>query len=228
MQLFKFKLHCFLDALSFSIFLFLSLLYADTNGTKETEEASRRSSKVMIAETSTNIVPRPAIALKKSLLKSKNNSSSSSADKPTILDVKATEVRSPSPISEDPKIGEEISKQSTSSAMSNQKEKKIEEKENEQEQQRKKDEEASKKKTLEEQKEERVKDENECQQLRNAQGNNSSNKIEQETSETNKKIDIEKHVESDTKERKSEIVPVQTTKLRGKSKATGQVMGGWI
>lgn len=181
----------------------------------------RRSSKVIIAETPTNIVPRPAIT-KKSLLKS--TSKSSSVDKPVILDVKATEIRSSIP---EDFVGEEISKQSTSSAISDQ-EKKVEGKENTQEQQRQKDGETSEKGTLKEEKEEeRTKDENKCQQLRNTEGNNSNN-IEQESSETNKEIDAEKEAKSDTKERKSEIVPVQTTKLRGKSKATGQVLGGWI
>lgn len=195
-------------------------MFADTNDTnKEAEEVPRRSSKVMIAEPSTNIVARPAIeTLRKSLLKS----TSSSLDKPVILDVMPVEVRSPSPIPED-LIGEEISKQSTSSAMFDQ-EKKIEEKENAQEQHREKDEEAGEKEMLEGQKEEeRVKDENKCQQS----GNNSDNN-KQEILKTNREIDGEKCTESDTKEQKPEVAPVQTTKLQGKSKATGRVMEGWI
>lgn len=195
-------------------------MFADTNDTnKEAEEVPRRSSKVIIAETSTNIVARPAIeTLKKSLLKS----TSSSLDKPVILDVMPVEVRSPSPIPEDP-IGEEISKQSTSSTMFDQ-EKKIEEKENTQEQHREKDEEASEKEMLEGQKEEeRVKDENKCQQS----GNNSDNN-KQEILKTNREIDGKKCTESDTKEQKPEVAPVQITKLQGKSKTTGRVMEGWI
>lgn len=202
--------------------LFLSFPYADTSDTtKETEEAPRKSSKVMIAETS-NIVPRPAIeTLKKSLLKS---TSSSSVDRSLILDVRATEIRLPSPIPED-LVEEEISKQSTLSVMSDQ-EKKVEEKENAQE--RENDRKVNKEKTLEEQKEkEIVKEENKCQQSQNTEGNDKDN-TEQQISETNKEIDAEKSVESDAKEQKSEVIPVQTTKMRGKSKATGQVMGGWI
>lgn len=175
----------------------------------------------MIAESSTSIVPRSAIeTLKKSQLKS-----TSSSNNEPILDVKAIEVRSPSPIPKD-LVEEEISKQSTLSAMSDQEKKR--KKENTQEQQRKKDKETSEKKTVEEQKEEKsVKDENKYQKSGNTEGNNSDN-TEQETSETNKETDLEKCAESDTKERKPEVAPVQTTKLQGKSKATGQIMGGWI
>jgi len=196
--------------------------YADTNGTKETEEASRRSNKVMMAESFTNIAPRSAI---KTLKKGKLKSTSSSNKEPVVLDVKAIEVRSPSPIPED-LIGEEINKQSTSSAISDQEKK--EKKENLQEQQRRWDEETSKKKTIEEQKEEKsVKHENKCQKLGNTEENYSDN-TGQKTSETNKETNIKKCIESDTKERKPEVASVQITKLRGKSKATGQIVGGWI
>lgn len=216
------KLNNKLFILFLSLYLLFFLVYADTNGTKETEEASRRSNKVIMAESSTNIAPRSAI---KTLKKSQLKSTSSSNKEPVVLDVKAIEVRSPSPIPED-LIGEEINKQSTSSAMSDQEKKG--KKENTQEQQRRKNEETSEKKTVEEQKEEEsVKDENKCQKLGNTEENNSDN-TGQETSETNKETNIEKYIESDTKERKTEVASVQTTKLRGKSKATGQIVGGWI
>lgn len=208
----------------FSLLLFLSFPYADTSDTtKETDKVPRKSSKVTIAESS-NIVPQPAIeTLKKSLLKSTSSSSSSSVDRSLILDVKATEIRLPSPIPED-LIEEEISKQSTLSAMSDQ-EKKVEEKENAQEGEN--DRKVSEEKTLEERKEEEIlKEENKCQQSRNTEGNDRDN-TGQQVSETNKEIDTEKSID-DAKEQKSEVVPVQTTKLQGKSKATGRVMGGWI
>lgn len=170
----------------------------------------------MITETSTDMIPRPAIeTFKKNLLKSAS-SSSSSMDKPVILDIKGIEVRSPSPIPEDP-VGEEISKQS---AMSDKE--KTEKKENTQEQ---KDGEISEKKTLEEQEEEEIKVENKRQQSKSVERNNNDN-TGQMTSETNKEINVEKC--ADAKERKSEVPAVQTTKLQGKSKATGQMMGGWI
>ncbi|XP_011630949.1 transient receptor potential protein-like [Pogonomyrmex barbatus] len=192
------------------------------NSSTTTEAAPRRSSKVMIAKTSD--IPRPAIeTFKKDLLKS---TSSNSMDKALekVLDIKASEVRSTSPIPEDP-LGEEVNKQSTSSAISDQ-EKKIEMKENAQEQQKEK--ETSEDKTLEEQRqEEKVKNEKECQQSENIKKNN-SDYIEEKTPEINKEINIKKFAESDVKESKSEISPNQTTKLQGKSKATGRVMGGWI
>jgi len=202
-------------------------LYVDTNTTKETEESPRRSSKVMIAKTSTNVVSRPVTeTFKKSLLKS-TSSSSNSVDKPAVLDVKATEIRSPSPIPED-LVGEEISKQSTSSAISDQ-EKIVEKKQKTQRQQQEKDDKASERETLEERKEEETdkKDENKHQQSGNTEGNNSDN-TKQKTSETDKEIDTEKYAKTDTKKKELEVPSIQTTKLRGKSKATGQVMGGWI
>ncbi|KAL6258945.1 hypothetical protein P5V15_008871 [Pogonomyrmex californicus] len=187
-----------------------------------TEAAPRRSSKVMIAKTSD--IPRPAIeTFKKGLLKSTSGNSMDKALE-KVLDIKASEVRSASPIPEDP-LGEEVNKQSTSSAISDQG-KKIEMRENAQEQQKEK--ETSEDKTLEEQsQEEKVKNEKECQQSENIKKNN-SDYIEEKTPEINKEINVKKFAESDVKESKSEISPKQTTKLQGKSKATGRVMGGWI
>lgn len=200
----------------------------------------------MITETSTNVVPRPAIeTFKKSLLKSTN----SSVNKQAGLIVKA-EVKSPSPIPED-SVGEEISKQSISSATFNQ-EKKVEETENVQEQQREENEVTSERETLDEQKEEEMKNVQEQQrknevkseretlneqkkketendkrqQSKNVKENNSDN-TGQKTMKVDKEIDTKKYVESDITEKKFEI-PVQTTKLQGKSKATGRVIGGWI
>ncbi|KYN44525.1 Transient receptor potential protein [Trachymyrmex septentrionalis] len=212
----------------------------DETNDNETEETPRRSSKVMMTETSTNVVPRsPIETFKKSLLKSTN----SSVNKQAGLIAKA-EVKSPSP---EDFVGEEISKQSISSATFNQ-EKKVEETENVQEQQQKENEEISERETLDEQKEEETenvqeqqREENEVttereilneqkkndkrQQSKNTKGNNSDNTGQ--TSEVDKKIDTKKYVESDITGKKFEV-PVQTTKLQGKSKATGRVIGGWI
>lgn len=162
-------------------------------------------------------------SMKKSLLKSTSSIDKSSEKR---LDIKVTEHRSPSPIPEDP-VGEEASKQSTSSAITDQK--KIDEgdeskQENVQEQQRKRSEDTSKNGKLEEQtNEERVEDKDKSQQSENTQGNNSDN-VEAEISELQKENDEGK---SKTEEI-PESVPIQTTKLRGKSKATGRIMGGWI
>ncbi|XP_018359091.1 PREDICTED: transient receptor potential protein-like [Trachymyrmex cornetzi] len=213
----------------------------DTND-NETEEAPRRSSKVMITEPSTNVIPRPATeTFKKSLLESTN-----SVNKQAGLIAKA-EGKSPSPIPEDStgeeiskqsissatfnqeniledSVGQEISKQSISSATFNQ-EKKVEETENVQEQQREENEVTSGRETLDEQKEKETEN-YKYQQSKNTEGNNSDN-TGQKTSEVDKEIDTEKCVESDITRKKLEV-PVQTTKLQGKSKATGRVIGGWI
>jgi len=138
------------------------------------------------------------------------------------LIVKA-EVKSPSPIPED-SVGEEISKQSISSATFNQ-EKKVEETENVQEQQREENEVTSERETLDKQKEEETENDKR-QQSKNVKENNSDN-TGQKTMKVDKEIETKKYVESDITEKKLEI-PVQTTKLQGKSKATGRVIGGWI
>ncbi|EGI64238.1 Transient receptor potential protein [Acromyrmex echinatior] len=185
----------------------------------ETEETPRRSSKVMIRETSTNVVPRPAIEMfKKSLLKSTN----SSVNKAGLI-TKA-EVKSPSPIPED--SVEEISKQSISSATFNE-EKNVKEMENVQEQQREENEVTSERETLDEQKEKETENDKH-QQSKNTKENNNDN-TGQKTTEVDKEIYTKKYVESDITEKKEELEePVQTTKLQGKSKATGRVIGGWI
>ncbi|XP_029663485.1 transient receptor potential protein isoform X2 [Formica exsecta] len=142
------------------------------------------------------------------------------------LDVKITETRSPSPIPEDP-VEEEASKQSTSAGMSDQ-EKKIEEKSNYKkeslQEQEKKNEETSEAEKLEEQKKEkREKDEDESGTTQK----NNSKKTAKKTSETNEENAKKKNIESDAREPEVETIPT-TTQLRGKSKATGRIMGGWI
>jgi len=165
-------------------------------------------------------------ALQKStkILKSVN---SSSVNKPAekTFDLKITEIRSPSPILEDP-IEEEVSKQSTSLETFD-KEKKIKEKDNYKKgslQEQKKNEETSEAEKLEEQRKEK-KEKSEEEQSGDIEKNNSK-KTAEKISETNKGSDKEENIESDAM--KSVVAPIQTTQLRGKSKATGQIMGGWI
>lgn len=180
----------------------------------------------MISETATDEVPRSTIkTFKKSLLKS-----SSSIDKPDkTLDIRITEVRSPSPIPEE----EEVSKQpkSTSAGTIDQ-EKKVDkaeasEKENTQKQSKESGETSEVKKVKEEEKKGgELEDEDENKQS-DREGNSGENgDKEEEVSGTKKENNAGKHTESDTKE--NEPVVVLTTKLRGKSKATGQIMEGWI
>ncbi|KMQ84128.1 transient receptor potential protein [Lasius niger] len=195
-----------------------------SNANEESVESPRRSRKVMKAE-NPDMIPRPVV--KKSILKS---ISSGSVDKSAerILDIKIIETRSPSPIPENP-VEEEASKQSTSLGTSDQ-ERKIEEKDNYKkesaQEQKKKNGETSEAEKLEEQKKEK-KEKNKDEQSGNTE-KNKSEKTEGKTSETNEENDKEKCIESDAKEKKTIVAPVQTTQLRGKSKATGQIMGGWI
>lgn len=158
------------------------------------------------------------------ILKSVNSSSVNKAEK--TLDLKITEIRSPSPILEDP-IGEEVSKQSTSLETEIDKEKKIKEKDNYKKgslQEQKKEGETSETEKLEEQRKEK-KEKSEEEQSGDIDKNNSK-KTAEKISETNKGNEKEENIESDTM--KSVVAPIQTTQLRGKSKATGKIMGGWI
>ncbi|XP_050457755.1 transient receptor potential protein [Cataglyphis hispanica] len=174
----------------------------DTNGSSNAKEESvdvpRRSSKI---------------------LKSMSGGSVNKLAERT-LDVKVTEIRSPSPIPEDP-VEEEASKQSTSSGTSDQK-KKIEEKDKYKkksvQEQEKKDGETNEAEKLEEKKEKKKKNE----KSESTQKDNS-----EKTAETNEENDEKKNIESDAREPVVASIPT-TTQLRGKSKATGRIMGGWI
>lgn len=176
-------------------------------------------------------MPRPIIeTFKKSLLKSV---SSGSVDKPTekTLDIQTTEVRSPSPIPEDP-VEEEVSKQpeSTSAGTTDQ-EKKVDEteasKRESAQEQPKESGEASEVEEAKEKEKKEVKPEDEGKsEQSDRKGNNGDNGDKGEISETKEENEAGKRAESDTKESESEAA--STTKLRGKSKATGQIMGGWI
>lgn len=200
----------------------------------EKTKGSRRGSKVTIAETATDGTSRQG-SIDETTNKKKSTGSSSGGGSSSVekssekrLSVKATtEVRSPSPIPEDP-VGEEASRQSTSSATSGQEKKVVEgdesRKEETQERHREKCGDTSEKDKSEEQKEdERAEDKDRSQQLENTPGNNGDN-AKAESSKLDKENDGEKL----NTEAIPESVPIQTTKLRGKSKATGRIMGGWI
>jgi len=199
---------------------------------EEKNKTFQRSGTLASMKTATDIpIEQTSIieSSKKILIKS---TSSSSVDKSSErkLNVKITEIKSPSPIPEDP-MQEEVSKRSTLSAISGEK-KKVNErdefkKEDVQEQWEKKSKEASEEdKSAEQKKEEKANDKDRFQQSENTQKNNNDN-TEAEISKSDKEND-------EGKSRKvnmpgiPENVPIYTTKLRGKSKATGQIMGGWI
>lgn len=186
----------------------------DPSKATENSEEPRKSSKVMIAETSTSSIPRPVSEmLKKSVLKSTSSSGSMEklmTDKKT-LDIKTTEVRSPSPIPED--LGED-GKQSPAKP-----DKKTEDK-NKDKKEDKTKEPSETQKSREQKESETVPDEDKRKQLESSsreapkKGDNSD---EKKVSEVNQK-----------KEAPKTAVAQATTSERGKSKATGRVTGGWI
>lgn len=195
---------------------------------EEDVEAPRKSSKVMISESSADTaVPRPrgTKTFKKSLLKSTNGGN---ADKPAeeILDVKLTDAESPSPISEN--LVEEEATKSTSEATSDQMRKdddaNEQRKENAQQRQKGDADTSGEEQTKEEKEETRTKSEHQPEDVEGNAGDNLEGEVSQ-MSEGNED-DKQKEEESNVKER--ELEPMQTTQLRGRSKATGRIMGGWI
>lgn len=150
--------------------------------------------------------------LKKTLLKTMSNSMEKSGGGTT------PDIRTPSPIPEDPKEEDKTTpakkaeqpkpslKEEDKSAKEDveKKKKEEEEKKKEEEEKKKKEEEEKKKKEEEEKK-------------------------KKEEEEKKKKEEEKKKKEPKNEPPKNEPQePVATTKLRGKSKATGQIMGGWI
>lgn len=181
----------------------------------------------MIVEKSAVLHPATETS-KKTVLKATSRDSTNKSTEKT-LDIKITEVRSPSPIPEDP-AGEEDSKQSTSSQ-----EKKIEEedkreKEDVTERQIAKREDATERepKLEEQQKEEAVKIDDQ-QSGSNTEGNNGDDVVAGKTPPSNEEKCEEKHTDTAKEEKSKEsAVLIAETKLQGKSRATGRVIGGWI
>ncbi|PBC26701.1 Transient receptor potential protein [Apis cerana cerana] len=177
---------------------------------KENEEGPQKSVRI-----SNEISAKPL--LKKTLLKTISNSMEKSAGG-------TSEMRTPSPIPEDPKEEDKTTKKAEQPKPSLKEEDKsakedVEKKKKEEEEKKKKEEEEKKKKEEEEKKkkeeEEKKKKEEE--------------KKKKEEEEKKKKEEENKKKEPKNEPPKNEPQePVATTKLRGKSKATGQIMGGWI
>ncbi|XP_071877482.1 transient receptor potential [Bombus fervidus] len=165
------------------------------------------------SQKSVRIVTEPVHAtpiLKKTLLKSLSSGSLEKSGEKAV----SIEVRAPSPIPEDPKEGEVgnsprgkagLAKNPTDTKPLSEKEE-GDRKNTEDEEKKKREEEERKKKEMEEEKKKKE--------------------------EEKKKNEGEKKKESSSEPSKpaapEDNVPVATTKLRGKSKATGQIMGGWI
>ncbi|XP_034190948.1 transient receptor potential [Osmia lignaria lignaria] len=164
--------------------------------------------------------------LKKSLLKS---ISSGSMDKAAAADGKP-EIRAPSPIPEDPREDDAskspqakavLAKRASERKPAPKKEEadktgEDEEKKKKEEEEKKKKEEEEKKKKEEEEKKKKEEEE--------------KKKKEENKEEEGKKKEENKESSSQASKPapQEENVLIATTKLRGKSKATGQIMGGWI
>ncbi|XP_076618854.1 transient receptor potential [Colletes latitarsis] len=190
------------------------------------EEGTERTQRVSIQEPD-----RPVSVLKKSLLKSISSGSLDKGDKSVSV-----EVRAPSPIPEDPREDEAAkspkgkaaaAKQTSQTSKKEEDAKKpTEEKKGDNDEAKKKEEEEKKKKEAEEKKkkeeEKKKKDEEEKKKKEE----------EKKKQEGGDKKGGDEKKESGSQAPKSappeDNVPVATTKLRGKSKATGQIMGGWI
>lgn len=214
----------------------ISHLYIDTGDSLEAagktseatgkSEAPRRKSKVMITETSTTSIPRPvAEVLKKSVLKSVSGGSMDIPTTDKMLDVKTTEVRSPSPIPEDP-VGEEDKR----SIATPDREKKPEEKNKDgKEEDGKEEDKAKEDKTKGTS--ERLEKSKEQTESKMVQDEDKRQKPESSREATAKGTDSDERKASavSQKEKVSKSPVIQaTTSERGKSKATGKITGGWI
>lgn len=193
--------------------------------TKDNDTISQTSSKVVISEISTeNASSRSTIdTSKKSLLKSAGSGSVEKlAEKILIKTDSDKPFRPSSPIPEK-SVNEETEDQYNSMSMSYQ-EKKIET--GGQEGSSKEKDEG---KILKEEREkEKLQDTDTHPRSEDMEDNAQSHTIEKgETSKIIKEKDEEENKSSVT-EKKPEVVPTQTTKLQGKSKATGRIIGGWI
>lgn len=162
----------------------------------------------------------------KSLLKSTSSSADKLAER--THDTQMNEAKSPSTIPED-SVEKEVSKQSKlASAGTTDQEKKDdktrESKEESVQVQGKSTGETSGTEKMKEEKEKegRLKDEDKSERLEKKKSS-SDDGDKEENSETKEKNMAGNRAES---EERDELVA--TTKLRGKSKATGQIMGGWI
>ncbi|XP_003402180.1 transient receptor potential protein isoform X1 [Bombus terrestris] len=179
----------------------------------EQKEEGESKNDVEGSQKSVRIVTEPVHAtpiLKKTLLKSLSSGSLEKGGEKAV----SIEVRAPSPIPEDPKEGEVgnspqskagLAKNPTDTKPLSEKEE-GDRKNTEDEEKKKREEEEKRKKEMEEEKKKKE--------------------------EEKKKDEGEKKKESNSEPSKpaanEDNVPVATTKLRGKSKATGQIMGGWI
>lgn len=173
-------------------------------------------SKVSIVDAMKQTTPTGSV--KKGLSKGPSIAGIMKSASKASLEMPDGEPRTPSPIPEDPRE-HDSGKPSTSRQMSTVKDETPEEKKKREEEAVKKDEE---KKKEEEGKDDKKK-EDEKDEKKKEEGKDEKKK------EDEKKKDEEKKKEPPKPEvNRPRADDMNTTKLRGKSKATGQIMGGWI
>lgn len=200
----------------------LDCLYAESSNREETAEGPRRSSKVIISETTTDSVPQPIIERSmKSLLKSMSESMEKAPVESTA-DSQLTEARSPSIILEE-SVEKETKLPSTGTTGEERKIDKLDESKAGSAQERQKSiEETSGAEKPKEKKEEEEK----------LPGKGKNEQLEKQGSSSGdgdkKHPEVKGKNEVESDEGKDEPVTMSTTKPRGKSKATGRIMGGWI
>lgn len=145
--------------------------------------------------------------------------SSGSLDKAAAADGKP-EIRAPSPIPEDPREDDVTKSPQAKAALAKRASetkpapKKEEDNKTSDDEEKKKKEEEEKKKKEEEEKKKKEEEE--------------KKKKKEEEEKKKKEENKESSSQASKPAPQEENVPVATTKLRGKSKATGQIMGGWI
>ncbi|CAK9815628.1 Transient receptor potential protein [Anthophora quadrimaculata] len=163
--------------------------------------------------------------LRKSLLKSMSGGSlDKTGDKGGLTEAK-TEVRTPSPIPEDPRE-DDAGKSSQGKATPPKKpaETKPPAKKTEEDNKKPQDDEEKKKKEEEEKK----KKEEEEKKKKEEEEKKKKEEEEKKKKEGEEKKDSGGQSAASKPAPQEDNVPIATTKLRGKSKATGQIMGGWI
>lgn len=169
-------------------------------------------------------------SLKKGILKSMSAGSLDKQSDKLAVDGKSSEFRAPSPIPEEPREDDGKSTADGQSAAKKSQPSKAEPQAKDQnaDDPKKKEEEEKKKKEEEEKKKKEEEEKKKKEEEEKKKAGEGGAKKEEKKPEDAKKDDKNKEAPKTTKPAAEDNVPVATTKLRGKSKATGQIMGGWI
>nr|XP_050860313.1 transient receptor potential protein isoform X5 [Vespula vulgaris] len=193
-----------------------------TGGGKSATSSQRSSVKVKLSEGE-----RPKLilseSLKKGILKSMSAGSIDKQGDKLTPDGKPAELRTPTPIPEDPRE-DDVSKIPAEAETSASKSGKADADKAAQEPAKDQNVDDAKKKEEEEKKK---KEEDEKKKKEEEEKKKKEEEKKKKEEEKKKKEGTDKEVPKSSKQQEDNV-PVATTKLRGKSKATGQIMGGWI